>query len=68
MLDKSPEKAADQTTHPFDRATQVTAVDGRLRGAASEDYFAFVGPFGGVTAATMLRAIMQHPERIGDPL
>jgi len=29
---------------------------------------AFVGPFGGVTAATMLRAIIEHPQRTGDPL
>lgn len=65
MLEKTP--AAD-TLHPFDRATQITTVDGRQRGRASEDYFAFVGPFGGATAATMLRAIMQHPERFGDPL
>lgn len=68
MLDKTPETTLSDTTHPFDRATQVTAVDGRLRGTASEDYFAFVGPFGGATAATMLRAIMVQPERIGDPL
>ncbi|MBB5053112.1 acyl-CoA thioesterase [Afipia massiliensis] len=58
----------NDTAHPFDRATQVTAVDGRWRGTASEDYFAFVGLFGGATAATMLRAIMVQPERIGDPL
>ena len=32
------------------------------------DYWAFVGPFGGVTAATILRAIVQHPQRSGDPL
>ncbi len=64
MLEKTPET----TVHPFDRATQVAVVDGRLRGTASEDYFAFVGPFGGATAATMLRAIMVQAERIGDPL
>lgn len=55
-------------SHPFDRATQVTAAGNRWRGATSEDYFAFVGPFGGVTAATLLRAVMVQPERIGDPL
>jgi acyl-CoA thioesterase len=27
-----------------------------------------VGPFGGVTAATLLQAVMQHPDRLGDPL
>jgi len=68
MLEKTPETAMNDIAHPFDRATQVTAVDGRWRGMASEDYFAFVGPFGGATAATMLRAIMVQPESAGDPL
>lgn len=27
-----------------------------------------VGPFGGITAAVLLQAVMQHPERLGDPL
>ena len=27
-----------------------------------------VGPFGGITAAVMLRAIETHPERVGEPL
>lgn len=63
MLEKTP-----ATLHPFDRATQVTTADGRLRGEASEDYFAFVGPFGGATSATLLRAMMEHPDRAGDPL
>lgn len=61
-------KTADAALHPFDRATQVTQTDGRWQGAASADYFAFVGPFGGVTAATLLRAIMVQPECAGDPL
>jgi acyl-CoA thioesterase len=68
MLEKTPKTVMNDTAHPFDRATQVTAVDGRWRGMASEDYFAFVGPFGGATAATMLRAIMAQPECAGDPL
>lgn len=55
-------------SHPFDRATQVTAAGNRWRGATSDDYFAFVGPFGGVTAATLLRAVMVQPECLGDPL
>ncbi|EKS33594.1 acyl-CoA thioesterase [Afipia clevelandensis] len=68
MLEKTPETALRDTVHPFDRATQVHAGDGGWRGEASADYFAFVGPFGGATAATMLRAILIQPERIGDPL
>ena len=60
MLTKAP--------HLFDEATAVTAGDSRWQGRTSPDYWAFVGPFGGVTAATMLRAIMEHPQRVGDPL
>ncbi len=68
MLEKTPDTSLRDTVHPFDRATQVIAVDGGWRGEASADYFAFVGPFGGATAATMLRAIMMQPESLGDPL
>lgn len=60
MLTKAP--------HLFDEATTVTAGDSRWQGRTSPDYWAFVGPFGGCTAATILRALMQHPQRAGDPL
>ncbi|MEY9738182.1 hypothetical protein ABH985_005971 [Bradyrhizobium ottawaense] len=54
--------------HPFDDATRVTAGDSSWQGHTSDDYWAFVGPFGGATAATILRALIDHPERAGDPL
>jgi acyl-CoA thioesterase len=54
--------------HPFDLATGVGAGDSWWRGHTSPDYWAFVSPFGGATAATLLRAIIQHPQRLGDPL
>jgi acyl-CoA thioesterase len=57
-----------RTQHLFDEATRVTAGDSRWQGQTSEDYWAFVGPFGGATAATVLRALIEHPERSGDPL
>ena len=57
-----------KTPHLFDDATQVTAGDSCWQGRTSEDYWAFVGPFGGVTAATILRALIDHPQRSGDPL
>ena len=60
MLTKAP--------HLFDDATKVTAGDSCWQGKTSPDYWAFVGPFGGFTAATMLRAIIEHPQRAGDPL
>ena len=54
--------------HPFDEATRVTAGDSRWQGHTSDEYWAFVGPFGGVTAATVLRALIEHPQRARDPL
>ncbi len=54
--------------HLFDEATQVTPGDSRWQGRTSHDYWAFVGPFGGTTAATILRALIEHPQRAGDPL
>jgi acyl-CoA thioesterase len=54
--------------HLFDEATRVTAGDSRWQGRTSDDYWAFVGPFGGATAATILRALIDHPQRSGDPL
>lgn len=61
--------AADRMTHPFDRATALEATsEGAFAGRASEDYWNFTGPFGGVTAATLLRAAMEHPRRTGTPL
>ena len=57
-----------KTPHLFDDATQVTAGDSRWQGKTSPDYWAFVGPFGGCTAATILRALIDHPQRAGDPL
>ncbi len=54
--------------HVFDKATRVSAGDSQWRGHTSEDYWAFIGPFGGITAATMLRAITEHSQREGDPL
>ncbi len=55
-------------SHRFDDATRVTAGDSRWQGHTSPDYWAFVGPFGGATAATILRALIEHPQRAGDPL
>jgi acyl-CoA thioesterase len=57
-----------KTPHLFDDATRITAGDSSWQGSTSDDYWAFVGPFGGATAATILRALIEHPQRSGDPL
>lgn len=55
--------------HPFDEAIALEPLEpGRWRARTSDDYWNMVGPFGGIVAALMLRAPMQHPEREGEPV
>ncbi|MEZ0384018.1 acyl-CoA thioesterase [Mycobacterium sp. pW045] len=57
------------TPHPFDRAIHLEPVDAATyRGATEPAWANMVGPFGGITAAVLLRAVESHPDRIGDPL
>ncbi|MFV0678834.1 acyl-CoA thioesterase [Ottowia sp.] len=66
-------------THPFDQALTLDlqalppdadqAQAARVfAGRTHPDYANMVGPFGGVTAAQMLQAVLRHPDRLGDPL
>ncbi|TGD70817.1 thioesterase family protein [Mangrovimicrobium sediminis] len=60
---------ADSDTHPFDRATHLqSSGDGRYTGLPSAEYANFVGPFGGVTAATLMRAALESPQCQGEPV
>jgi acyl-CoA thioesterase len=57
--------------HAFDRALQLQPIaeqPNRWRGEVSADYWNMVGPFGGMTAATALQAVLGHPERLGQPV
>src|ERR1700748_2064074 len=54
--------------HLLDEATRAVPGDSRWQGRTSPDYFAFVGPFAAFTAAPTLRALIEHPQRAGDPL
>ena len=57
------------TPHSFDQALVLeSTAPGLFRGHTSPAYWNMVGPFGGTTAATALRAILLHPDRLGDPL
>ena len=56
-------------SHPFDQAIQLHAeTPGQYQGQTHPGYWNMVGPFGGITAATLLQAVLQHPDRLGDPL
>ncbi len=63
--------------HPFDEAIHLAPADpgpgtvpgGRVyTGHTHPAYANMVGPFGGITAATLLQAALIHPQRLGDPV
>lgn len=64
----TPPHATPAVRHPLDAATALVWRGDRWIGHTSKAYWAFIGPFGGATAATFLRAALDHPDRIGDPL
>lgn len=61
--------------HTLDQALALSAaepqqIDGSLRwqGQTHAGYTNMVGPYGGLTAAQMLQAAWQHPQRLGEPV
>lgn len=57
------------SAHVFDEAIALNATgDGQYTGATSPAYANMVGPFGGVSAATLLNAVLQHPALLGEPV
>lgn len=55
--------------HAFDAAIALQPQGGGLfQGATSPAYANMIGPFGGITAAQVLHAVMVHPHRQGVPV
>lgn len=56
--------------HPLDLATALAgAASDPVRTARTSDaYWTFISPFGGVSAAIALRAVLERPDCEGDPL
>lgn len=55
--------------HVFDAAMALRpAGPDRFLGHCGRSYWNAVGPFGGVSAATMLNAVLQHPALLGEPV
>jgi len=61
--------------HPFDQAMVLEPVSdaasagaNRWWGHTHPGYQNMIGPFGGITAAQTLQAVMQHPDRLGEPV
>ena len=58
-----------EALHPFDAAIALEPIGAnRFAGKISPVYANMAGPFGGVTAATFLNAVMMHPDKAGDPV
>ncbi|RDH09928.1 acyl-CoA thioesterase [Tsukamurella pulmonis] len=55
-------------THVFDEAAALEPIDGGFRAHTHPAYNNMVGPFGGITAATVVAALQAHPEAQGHPL
>jgi acyl-CoA thioesterase len=55
--------------HAFDAAIALEPLAGDdFRGRTSPAYANFIGPYGGVTAAQVLQAVLVHPQRLGEPI
>ena len=55
--------------HAFDDAIALEAAgENRFLGRTTPAYWNMIGPFGGITAATLLQAALLHPQRLGDPI
>jgi acyl-CoA thioesterase len=55
--------------HAFDAAIALAPQsDGAWQGHTSPAYANMIGPFGGITAAQALNAVLQHPQRLGEPV
>lgn len=53
----------------FDSAVQLTSISEHcFAGATSPAYANVVGPYGGITSATLLNAALQHSQRQGEPI
>lgn len=55
--------------HAFDAAMALTAqAEDLFLGRTSPAYWNMVGPFGGISAAQALQAVLRHPKRLGEPV
>jgi acyl-CoA thioesterase len=53
----------------FDQAVALhSTAPGHYQGATQAAWQNMVGPFGGITAANMMQAVMQHPQLLGLPV
>lgn len=59
---------SNKQRHPLDRATELFRKSNIYYGRTSKRYANMVGQYGGITASTILKSIIQHPKCIGEPI
>ncbi len=58
-----------EATHAFDDAIRLQCLAGDVFGGhTGRAYWNMIGPFGGISAATALNAVLQHPMLLGEPV
>jgi acyl-CoA thioesterase len=61
--------AGSMSDHVFDTAIALQPLgEHAFAGHTSPAYANFIGPYGGITAAQCLNAVLRHPLRLGDPV
>ncbi len=59
----------EPANHPFDQAIALTPLGpGHWSGHTSAAYWNMIGPFGDITAATVLRTVLQHAQCLVTPV
>ncbi|QPS99466.1 thioesterase family protein [Staphylococcus equorum] len=54
--------------HQLDEATELSVTADGYHGHTSKSYANMIGPFGGIIASTLLKAVMIHPQCQGEPI
>jgi hypothetical protein len=60
---------SDSALHPLDRAIALEPLAAhRYQGQTNPAYQNMVGPYGGIIAAILLNGVLEHPDRLGEPV
>ncbi|KQT08992.1 acyl-CoA thioesterase [Ramlibacter sp. Leaf400] len=69
MKQETPQTESGIGLHVLDQAIALEPKGEDLwRGRTHPEYANFIGPYGGVTAAQLLQAVLLHPQRLGEPV
>lgn len=59
---------SQEEIHQFDQALHLNGEGDIRQGKTADPYKNMIGPYGGLTAALLLKGALDHPKRIGEPV